>query len=193
VRLTAPLERGSFVTSGGFLITHRGYSGPSILNVSHLAVEARRRGEPQPILVQWTELEGKAWEALLVAGGETLVGSLLRRRLPDRLADRLLDEASVTPAQKLSQLRRDDRTRLVELLARYPLRWTGDEGYKKAEVTGGGVSLADVDPRTLESRIQPGLYLCGEVLDAFGPIGGYNFAWAWATGRTAGLGAVAAG
>ena len=59
----------------------------------------------------------------------------------------------------------------------------------KAEVTGGGVSLAEIDPRTMESRKHRGLYLCGEVLDAFGPIGGYNFLWAWATGRAAGIGA----
>jgi predicted flavoprotein YhiN len=69
------------------------------------------------------------------------------------------------------------------------LPWTGDEGYRKAEVTGGGVSLAEIDPRTMESRRHPGLFICGEVLDAFGPIGGYNFLWAWATGRAAGAAA----
>ena len=69
--------------------------------------------------------------------------------------------------------------------------WSGDEGYKKAEVTGGGVALSEVDPRTMESRRHKGLYLCGEMLDAFGPIGGYNFLWAWATGRAAGLAASA--
>jgi predicted flavoprotein YhiN len=58
-------------------------------------------------------------------------------------------------------------------------------------VTGGGVSLAELDPRTMESRKAPGLFLCGEVLDAFGPIGGYNFLWSWATGRAAGQGAAA--
>ena len=65
----------------------------------------------------------------------------------------------------------------------------GDEGYKKAEVTGGCVALGEVDPQTMESKLHRGLYLCGEVLDAFGPIGGYNFAWGWATGRAAGIGA----
>jgi predicted Rossmann fold flavoprotein len=191
VSIEAPLARGSFTTGGGFLVTHRGYSGPSVLNVSHLAVEARRRGEAQPILVRWTDLDGPAWEKLLLAGGETQLVSLLRRRLPDRLADRLLTEAAVAPNRTLAQLRREERARLVELLARYPLPWTGDEGYKKAEVTGGGVALAEVDPRSMESRLHPGLFLCGEILDAFGPIGGYNFAWAWATGRAAGLGAAA--
>ena len=63
------------------------------------------------------------------------------------------------------------------------------EGYKKAEVTGGGVSLSEIDPKTMESRRHKGLFLCGEMLDAFGPIGGYNFLWAWATGRAAGIGA----
>ena len=95
------------------------------------------------------------------------------------------------PERTRSQLRRDERARLVEALARYRLPWTGDEGYKKAEVTGGGVPLGEVDPRTGESRLVPGLFLCGEILDCFGPIGGYNFFWAWATGRAAGLGAAA--
>ena len=77
----------------------------------------------------------------------------------------------------------------MDALTRYPLPWAGSEGYKTAEVTGGGVSLAEVNPATLESRRAPGLYLCGELLDAFGPIGGYNFLWAWVTGRSAGLAA----
>jgi predicted flavoprotein YhiN len=80
---------------------------------------------------------------------------------------------------------------LLDVLERGALPWTGHEGYKKAEVTGGGVSLAEIDPRTMESRRHPGLFLCGEMLDAFGPIGGYNFVWAWVTGRAAGLGAAA--
>jgi predicted flavoprotein YhiN len=100
-----------------------------------------------------------------------------------------MGEAGVEPDTTTSQLRKDERLRLVDALARYELPYTGDEGYKKAEVTGGGVALSEVDPRTLESRIHSGLFLCGEILDAFGPIGGYNFAWAWATGRASGLAA----
>jgi predicted Rossmann fold flavoprotein len=187
VTLTAPLSRGAFSSRGGFLFTHRGYSGPSVLDISHLAVRSGS-GDRQPILVQWTELDAEEWERALLARTGT-VASILRRRLPDRLADQLIDESGVEPHRPLGQLRRDERARLVDLLARYPLPWTGDEGYKKAEVTGGGVALAEVNPSTLESRLHPGLFLCGEILDAFGPIGGYNFAWAWATGRAAGRGA----
>jgi len=179
-----------FETEGGFLFTHRGYSGPSVLNISHHAVRAHRIADAaMPIHVQWTERDTAAWDTELRAGGTMHAGTLVRRALPQRLADLLLAESGVDPQRPLAELRRDERTRLVTALARYPLPWTGDEGYKKAEVTGGGVALGEVDPRTMQSRMHPGLFLCGEVLDAFGPIGGYNFAWAWATGRAAGLGA----
>lgn len=193
VALEAPLGKGSFTTRGGFLFTHRGYSGPSVLDISHLAVLSRMADDGrQPVHVRWTELDAQAWDRLLREASAGTVTSLLRRHLPTRLADTLIAEAGVEPERTLAELRREERTRLVAALARYPLPWTGDEGYKKAEVTGGGVLLAEVEPRTLESRLHPGLFLCGEILDAFGPIGGYNFAWGWATGRAAGLGAAAA-
>jgi predicted Rossmann fold flavoprotein len=192
VTLVAPVGKRRLETHGGFLFTHRGYSGPSVLDLSHLAVRSRGKGaQRQPIFVQWTEQDASTWDHTLREGGAGTVATLLRRHLPARLADTLLAEAAVDMQRTLAELRRDERARLVELLARYPLPWTGDEGYKKAEVTGGGVSLAEIDPVTLESRLSPGLFLCGEILDAFGPIGGYNFLWGWATGRAAGMGAAA--
>jgi hypothetical protein len=190
VTLEAPLRKGRFETRGGFLFTHRGYSGPTILDASHLAVRSRRAGgPPQPLYLGWTPQGPEEWDRRLREGTGT-VAAPLRRALPDRLAETLLAEAGVDPARPLPQLRREERRRLVDLLTRYPLPWTGDGGYAKAEVTGGGVALSEVHPRTLESRIHPGLFLCGEMLDAFGPIGGHNFAWAWATGRAAGLGSL---
>jgi predicted Rossmann fold flavoprotein len=193
VTLTAPLLKGRLETRGGFLFTHRGYSGPSVLDISHLAVRSHVGGHRhQPILVQWSALDADAWDAALREGGAGQVATVLRRQLPTRLADRLLTEAEIEPERTLSALRREERTRLVTALAAYPLPWTGDEGYRKAEVTGGGVALGELDPRTMASRKHPNLYICGEALDAFGPIGGYNFAWAWATGRAAGLGATRA-
>ena len=176
--------------TGGFLFTHRGYSGPSVLDVSHVLVRARAEGRPgAPLTVQWTPLSASAWEDRFRASGSRTALNLIRRELPDRLAERLVALAGVAPERTLSQLRKEERHRLVAALVRFELPWTGDEGYRKAEVTGGGVSLAEVNPRTMQSRLHPGLFLCGEVLDAFGPIGGYNFLWAWVTGRAAGLGA----
>jgi predicted Rossmann fold flavoprotein len=194
VTLTAPLPRGGHVTDGGFLFTHRGYSGPAVLDISHLAVRSRLAGKPrQAILVAWAGRPPEWWDERLRGAAAGTIAGIVRQELPTRLADTLIAEAGVDPGQPVAHLRREDRARLVDHLGRYPLPWTGDEGYKKAEVTGGGVALAEIDPRTMESRLRPGLFLCGEMLDAFGPIGGYNFLWAWATGRAAGLGAAAPG
>ena len=188
-QVRAPQGRGAFETSGGFLFTHRGYSGPAVLNVSHLTALAQARGADQPVVVGWTDVAPEAWDQALREPGRGLVASALRAALPARLADHLQADAGVPADRQRADLRRDERRRLIEALTAYPLPWTGDEGYKKAEVTGGGVGLGEVDTQTLESRHQPGLFFSGEVLDAFGPIGGYNFQWAWATGRLAGLGA----
>jgi hypothetical protein len=191
VALTARGDGRTASASGGFLFTHRGYSGPSVLDVSHVVVRSRADGATPParLTVRWTPHDDAAWEALLKPQGARAVASVVRAELPDRLAATLLDVAGVEPTRLLGELTRDERRRLIETLVRGELPWSGDEGYKKAEVTGGGVRLAEIDPRTMESRLRPGLFLCGEVLDAFGPIGGYNFLWAWTTGRAAGRGA----
>ncbi len=181
------LER-SATASGGFLFTHHGYSGPSILDVSHVAVRSQGEAAPARLSVQWTARGEVQWTAALRPEGSRTVAGALRGTMPERLGAAIAEAAGVDPGRPLSRLLREERIRLVELLTRGDLPWAGHEGYAKAEVTGGGVSLAEVDPRTMESRRCPNLYLCGEALDAFGPIGGYNFQWAWATGRAAGIG-----
>jgi predicted Rossmann fold flavoprotein len=191
VTLTATGSARSSSATGGFLFTHIGYSGPSVLDVSHVVVRSRAESESPParVTVCWAALGDEDWAARLRPKGSRTALGVVRAELPDRLASALLAAADVPPDRPLSELTRDERLRLIEMLVRGPLPWTADEGYKKAEVTGGGVSLAEIDPRTMESRRHAGLFLCGEVLDAFGPIGGYNFLWAWATGRAAGIGA----
>jgi len=192
VTLTAKSAVHSAEASGGFLFTHHGYSGPAVLDVSHVAVRSSDEGGPPARLsVQWTNLDEDGWDQVLRPEGTQTVGRVLKSRLPERLASMLLDRAGIEGGRRLAQLKRDERLRLIESLVRGELPWTGHEGYKKAEVTGGGVSLSEIDPKTMESRKCPGLYICGEALDAFGPIGGYNFLWAWATGRAAGRGASA--
>ena len=193
VTITAEDTTRQATATGGFLFTHRGYSGPSVLDVSHVIARSRLEGGGSARLaVRWTTLDEAGWEAALRPEGTRTVAGALRRELPDRLADALAGMAAVPSSRALAQLGREERRRLIEVLIRGELPWTGDEGYRKAEVTGGGVSLAEIDPRTMESRRHPGLFLCGEVLDAFGPIGGYNFLWAWATGRAAGIAAAGA-
>ncbi len=184
------LNKRSMKATGGFLFTHRGYSGPAVLDVSHVVVRSREESDGSARLsVQWTPMDRQQWEAALQPQGSRTVLGTVRAHMPDRLAALLISLAKVRPMGLLAELRRDERLRLIETLAAGELPWSGDEGYKKAEVTGGGVSLAEIDPVTMESRKHPGLFICGEVLDAFGPVGGYNFLWSWATGRAAGTGA----
>jgi predicted Rossmann fold flavoprotein len=190
VTVTARSAARDAQATGGFLFTHRGYSGPSVLDVSHVAVRSLAEGRDHArITVQWTPLADDDWEAALRPRGTRTVMAALSDELPHRLAEALAAVAGVALDRPLAQLGRAERLRLIETLVRGPLPWTGDEGYKKAEVTGGGVNLGDIDSRTMESRKHTGLFMCGEMLDAFGPIGGYNFLWAWATGRAAGMGA----
>jgi predicted Rossmann fold flavoprotein len=180
------IARREATARGGFLFTHQGYSGPAALDVSHVAVRSRAElRAPARVTVKWTELSADESEAALRPLGNRTVTGALRGMVPDRVAAILIAMSDVDPTRSLAELRRDERRRLVDTLMSTELPWSGDEGYRKAEVTGGGVSLAEVESRTMESRRHPGLFICGEVLDAFGPIGGYNFLWAWTTGRAA--------
>jgi predicted flavoprotein YhiN len=142
------------------------------------------------VRVCWTPIDAAAWTAVFL-DARGLAVNLVARYLPQRLAETLCDVAGVTRERTCVQLRREERARLIAALTAFELPWTGHEGYRPAEVTGGGVALDEVHRGTLESRRAPGLFFCGEVLDAFGPIGGHNFQWAWSTGHTAGRGAAA--
>ena len=106
-------------------------------------------------------------------------------------AARLLAHLGLTATQALAHVSRENRRRLVHALTAWPLSVSGTRGYTHAEITAGGVDLTEIDPGTMESRICPGLYLVGEVLDVDGRIGGFNFQWAWSSARVAasGLGA----
>ena len=192
VEISGRADQETRRSSGGFLFTHRGYSGPSVLDVSDLYVRSTVEGITAQLHVRWADLGEDEWRARFLNGGRKGVGQLVREVLPVRLATLLLEEAEVPADLPCSELPRDGREKLVQLLVHYPLKLSGDEGYKKAEVTGGGVSLGEVDRITMESKRIPGLYFCGEMLDCFGPIGGYNFLWAWVTGRLAGIGAAGA-
>ncbi len=178
---------------GDLLITHEGFSGPVVLDVSRWFTQCRDAADPIPRLeVGWGTLGPEEWDIVLRAGGGGSLVSLLRAHLPRRLADFLLERTGADPETKLATLSRALRGDVARALGACPLEIAGDAGYAKAEVTAGGVPLEEVDRSTLESRIVPGLHFVGEILDATGRIGGYNFLWAWVTGRAVGL-ALAAG
>jgi predicted Rossmann fold flavoprotein len=120
------------------------------------------------------------------ASGKKQLAVVLSSQLPRRLGDVLLGAAGVAIDRKAAELSRSERRQLVQAVKRLRLPVQGTLGFPKAEVTAGGIALDEVDSRTMQSKLVPGLFLAGEVLDLDGPIGGYNFQAAWSTGWLAG-------
>jgi predicted Rossmann fold flavoprotein len=131
------------------------------------------------------ELLGKLADEA-ASNGKRAVGAIVAEWLPRRLAEALLSEAGIAVDHRVAELGKSMRAKLVDAVKQQPIPISGTLGFKKAEVTAGGVGLAEVDSRTMESKLVPGLYLAGEILDLDGPIGGYNFQAAFSTGWLAG-------
>jgi predicted Rossmann fold flavoprotein len=137
-----------------------------------------------------TGLSASEWKARFddwrKSHGRSYVRNLLRTHLPTSLAAVLSSLAGNRDNTKAAQMTSDARRRLAQLLTALPFEVTGTEGFDRAMVTRGGVSLTEVDPKTLESRKGEGLFFAGEVLDLDGPCGGYNLQWAFSSGALAG-------
>ena len=176
--VSSVFEGRPFSVRGPLLFTHRGFSGPVVMDASHAVTGSTGAA----LIVSWGGLDRKAWDEVLLAG-RGLVRRALEPRIPSRLTTLLVERAGLPPSIRFADLGREARMSLLAVLSAYPLPVSGHCGWDEAEVTGGGVALEEVDPATLESRLHPGLHFAGEVLDAFGPVGGFNLYWAWLTGR----------
>lgn len=175
---------------GSFLFTHFGLSGPVALDVSRVI---SGHSQPQSLELRcdfWPtespEELGRWLDERCQREGSRQVDGFLAERWPRRLVQSLADLAGVCLTRRAAETPKRDRQRWIELIkaTRIPVR--GVMGFRKAEVTAGGVSLDEVDSRTMQSKRVPGLYFAGEVLDLDGPIGGYNFQAAFSTGWLAG-------
>ena len=186
---------------GSLLWTHFGLSGPLVMDASRHWLAARHAGRtagwslsllPQETFesleatfVRMTgDLPRLTVQKLL--GEYAAAGASVRPPLPEKVSAAVLAWLKLDPLTPLSHLRRDDRRKLVHALIALPLPVEQERGWNHAEVTAGGVPLAEVAWRTMASRVAFGLHLAGEVLDVDGRIGGFNFQWAWATGFLAG-------
>jgi predicted flavoprotein YhiN len=204
--------------AGSLLVTHTGLSGPAALDLSRHWLRA---GPPEALHVSAHFLPGPArpleeggglvdpaaaerpgglpdrarveadWLAAQTSDPRTTVRSWLARALPDRLVRELLAVAGLEAARPLGAVTREERRRLLALTLEHPIPVIGSAGYGKAEVTAGGVPLDELDPRRMASRRCPGLFLAGEIVDVDGRLGGFNFQWAWSSGRVAGRAAAA--
>ena len=175
---------------GSLLFAHFGLSGPVILDVSRVVsghAAPARLGVTIDLLPALDADSLGGWlrdEA--VTSGKKLLAAVLAHHLPRRLGEVVLEQAGLARDRKAAALSKEERGRLVGTIKRLCVPITGTLGFKKAEVTAGGIALDEVDSRTLQSKLVPGLFLAGEVLDLDGPIGGYNFQAAWSTGWLAG-------
>jgi hypothetical protein len=177
--------------TGAMLWTHVGVSGPVALNASRHWTRAEIEGRTVAVTVSF--LPGRSfadvdaeWTELAIDRPRLSVQSALALALPASLASALLNTLALDAKTPIAHFPRDDRRRLVRALVEWPLPVVGTRGYNFAEATAGGIELTEIEPATMRSRVCRGLYLVGEMLDVDGRIGGFNFQWAWCTGRIAG-------
>lgn len=174
---------------GSMLMTHFGISGPVVLDISRHWIAARREDASVSLVVNF--LPDETFESLdrrfVGEAGKNphaTIDSILRGRLPARLIEAIRGPG--TEERGPAKLSREERREIARAFTEFELPVAGDRGFDYAEVTAGGVPLSEIDLATMESRVCPRLFLCGEILDVDGRIGGYNFQWAWASGRLAG-------
>jgi predicted Rossmann fold flavoprotein len=172
------------------LLTHFGLSGPSVLDISRYYLHEKHTDEKAHLVVNWIPGTSPAeLDLALQSLGGTQTGTYLRTRLPERLARVLCDHAGIDFAARGDQLKREGRRALTDAVTQLVLPINDSRGYNFAEVTAGGVPLSEIRLETMASRVCKGLYLCGEICDVDGRIGGYNFQWAWSSGHIAGISA----
>ena len=191
-RLTLKVDgRSICALDGSLLWTHFGASGPVVLNMSRHWHRARLEGRRIDVVVSvcpdetfesleawWLEQERERPRAQ--------IATVLAAKVPSAVADVWVDRCRIACDTTMAHLSREDRRRLVHALIETPLEVRDSRGYGYAEVTAGGVSLEEIDPASMESRVCRGLYLVGEILDVDGRLGGFNFQWAWSSGWVAG-------
>jgi predicted Rossmann fold flavoprotein len=192
LELLAPLAGAAFAVevscAGGrfreqALVTHKGLSGPAILQISSYWQDACARGRPEPVVLNLLPGEDAADWMAAHADSAALPGNLLAERLPRRFARAWAQLHHAE--QPLAQCSEAQRRALAEALAAWSLSPSGTQGFAKAEVTLGGVDTDALSSKTMEARVQPGLHFIGEVMDVTGHLGGYNFQWAWSSGHAA--------
>ena len=176
---------------GSLLWTHFGISGPVVMDASRFWTLAQEAGASPDLygnfLPGTTQEQARQWFMDQAAGTpRRSLTKTLAQLVTERFAEALCLHIECDPQKAIAQLPRKDRDRLIEALLKFRLPVERGRGWNYAEVTAGGVPLEEISFRTMESKLVPGLYLIGEILDCDGRIGGFNFQWAWATGFLAG-------
>lgn len=175
---------------GEMLFTHEGVSGPIVIDMSREIGDLMEKGE---IIVEidfkpaldFPTLRARIERDLEMAGNMAMKNSL-DKLLPKSLIPVMLDLSGIDRNEMASQLSKEQKNTFLHLLKEFPIKVKGLDGWNKAIVTAGGINTKEIDPKTMQSKIINNLYFAGEVLDVYGPTGGYNLQMCWSTGCLAG-------
>lgn len=182
IAVEAEVSHGKTRFRDALLFTHRGLSGPAILQISSFW----RPGEEITLNLAPDEDIAAALRERRGQGGRVEIKTALGAHLPGRLADAIATDLGLEGA-RLADQNNQAIDRIAARIHRWQIRPVGSEGYRTAEVTVGGIDTRDLDAKTMQAREVPGLYFIGECVDVTGWLGGYNFQWAWASAHAAGL------
>ncbi len=175
---------------GDILFSHEGITGPAALEVSRVAAEAMERHRVELFFDFFPTKDFPTLDeelaAFVLSKRDKMIGTLIEAWLPNRIVPHLLRSIDVDENKRGHVLTKDERRRIVGVLKSWKLGTVSRIDLTRGEVTAGGVALDEVDPQTMRSRKGKGLYICGEVLDVAGPVGGYNLQAAFSTGFVAG-------
>jgi hypothetical protein len=177
--------------NGDLIFTKNGIRGPVVLDFSREITPLLDKLDEVPLTMNLTkglnqEQIRDKFKKIIKENRDILTIDIVQTILPNSIALALCDEVEANPQIKFSKLKGTIKDKLISILAQTPLTIVGHDGFKMAMITRGGVSLKEINPKTMESRLVNGVYFCGEVVNLDGPCGGYNLQWAFSSGFLAG-------
>ncbi len=177
--------------TGDLIFTNSGIRGPVVLDFAREVTPLLEKYAEVPLLLNLTKGMNEEQIARYIKDGfaknpHAEIVEILTTLLPHAISSELCLLSGIVPHAKNKEIKGGARAKLIQLLAWTPLSVTGHEGFKMAMITKGGISLKEIDPKTMQSKIINGLYFCGEVMNLDGPCGGYNLQWSFASGALAG-------
>jgi predicted Rossmann fold flavoprotein len=190
VKISAAIDNKKLSVEGPMLFTHNGIGGPAVLDLSRLLADYLPAQKPIQILLDIVPAmnEEKLEQYLLSQLSQysrKIIVNVLFDLIPKKLAGCLCRRAQIAET-KGYQFKKEQRRQLIQLLKKLPLSITAARSFDEAVITRGGIALAEIDSKTMQSKICPGLYFAGEIIDADGPCGGYSLQICWSTGALAG-------
>ncbi|MGD0596662.1 MAG: NAD(P)/FAD-dependent oxidoreductase [Sedimentisphaerales bacterium] len=190
VTISAMIDKKKISVSGPMIFTYDGIGGPVVLDLSRLLTDYLPAKKPIEIFIDVIPAmnEAKLEEYLmgqLSQYSKKIIANVLFELVPKKLGGLICGQAGITETTA-SQLKKEQRRKVIQLLKKLPLLIEATGNIEEAIITRGGVSTAEIDPKTMQSKICPGLFFAGETIDADGPCGGYNLQIAWSTGALAG-------